>query len=227
MKFGLTRQRLKSLQQLLWPSLCKWGNLDTGRDGVTCLGSHRSRANISTRVCLFKSCVLKSCASVTGQIKNSSHIFTKISKVRVCLLSLFSRVRHCEPMDCSLPGSSSMGFSRQEYWSGLQALLQGIFPTQGSNSHHLRLLHWQASSLPQVPPGKPQAKYVHTHILCKNLQILMPVLNSTDGSLATNITGPFLLLVVVFHTAFRITPTILKQTKNYWKANVKTKRQIL
>ena len=23
------------------------------------------------------------------------------------------------PMDCSPPGSSSMGFSRQEYWSGL------------------------------------------------------------------------------------------------------------
>ena len=23
----------------------------------------------------------------------------------------------CDPMDCSLPGSSSMGFSRQEYWS--------------------------------------------------------------------------------------------------------------
>ena len=27
----------------------------------------------------------------------------------------------------------SMGFSRQECWSGLQFLLQGIFPTQGSN----------------------------------------------------------------------------------------------
>ena len=27
----------------------------------------------------------------------------------------------------------SMEFSRQEYWSGLHALLQGIFPTQGSN----------------------------------------------------------------------------------------------
>ena len=24
-----------------------------------------------------------------------------------------------DPMDCSLPGSSSMGFSRQEYWSGV------------------------------------------------------------------------------------------------------------
>ena len=27
----------------------------------------------------------------------------------------------------------SMEFSRQEYWSGVHALLQGIFPTQGSN----------------------------------------------------------------------------------------------
>ena len=24
----------------------------------------------------------------------------------------------CDPMDCSLPGSLFMGFSRQEYWSG-------------------------------------------------------------------------------------------------------------
>ena len=24
-----------------------------------------------------------------------------------------------DPMDCSLPGSSAMGFSRQEYWSGV------------------------------------------------------------------------------------------------------------
>ena len=28
----------------------------------------------------------------------------------------------------------SMGFSRQEYWSGLHFLLQGIFRTQGLNS---------------------------------------------------------------------------------------------
>ena len=32
------------------------------------------------------------------------------------------------------PGSSVKRFSRQEYWSGCHALLQGIFPTQGSNS---------------------------------------------------------------------------------------------
>ena len=35
-------------------------------------------------------------------------------------------------------------------------LLKGIFLTKGLNSHLLCLLHWQPSSLPQTPPGKPQ-----------------------------------------------------------------------
>ena len=40
----------------------------------------------------------------------------------------------CNPMDTvPLQAPLSMGFSRQEYWSGLHALLQGIFPTQGLN----------------------------------------------------------------------------------------------
>ena len=34
------------------------------------------------------------------------------------------------------------------------ALLQGIFPTQGSNPRLLRLLHWQAGSFPLAPPGE-------------------------------------------------------------------------
>ena len=37
-------------------------------------------------------------------------------KGKVKLLSL---VRLSDPMDCSLPGPPSMGFSRQEYWSGV------------------------------------------------------------------------------------------------------------
>ena len=35
------------------------------------------------------------------------------------------------------------------------ALLQRILPTQGSNRSLLHLLHWQAGSLPLVPPGTP------------------------------------------------------------------------
>ena len=37
----------------------------------------------------------------------------------------------------------SMGFSKQEYWSGLLFPLQSNFATQGSNQHLLYLLHCQ------------------------------------------------------------------------------------
>ena len=37
----------------------------------------------------------------------------------------------------------SMGFPRQEHWSGPPFLLQGIFPTPGSNPCLLRLLHYR------------------------------------------------------------------------------------
>ena len=38
---------------------------------------------------------------------------------------------------------------------GCHFLLQGIFPTQGRNPGLLRLLHWQAGSLPQRHLGSP------------------------------------------------------------------------
>ena len=38
--------------------------------------------------------------------------------------------------------------------AGCHAFLQEIFPTQGSNSRLLHLLHWQGGSLPPAPPGK-------------------------------------------------------------------------
>jgi len=51
----------------------------------------------------------------------------------------FSHVQFCAtPWSAARQAPLSMGFSRQEYWSGLPCLLQGIFPTQGSN---LFLLH--------------------------------------------------------------------------------------
>ena len=62
-----------------------------------------------------------------------------------------------------------MGFSSQ-YWSGWHVLLQGIFPTQGSNLSLACLLHSQADSLPLAPPRKHWLKLFldgvnsHTHI---------------------------------------------------------------
>ena len=38
----------------------------------------------------------------------------------------------CDPMNCSVPGSSVHGISQQEYWGGLPFPSPGVFPTQGS-----------------------------------------------------------------------------------------------
>ena len=60
----------------------------------------------------------------------------------------------CDPMDCSPPGSSVHGI--------LQAIILewvAISSSRGSSwprgQTFICLLHWQSSSLPPVPPGKP------------------------------------------------------------------------
>ena len=58
----------------------------------------------------------------------------------------------CDPMDCSLPGSSLHGMFQTEL--GCHFFLQGIFPTRGSNASLLCLLYWQAGSLPAESLGK-------------------------------------------------------------------------
>ena len=45
----------------------------------------------------------------------------------------------------------SWNFPGKNAGVGCHFLLQGIFPTQGSNLHLLCLLHWQAESLPLAP----------------------------------------------------------------------------
>ena len=51
-----------------------------------------------------------------------------------CVQSLHSCPTLCNPMDCTPPGSSVHGDSPGKHTGvGCHALLQGIFPTQGSN----------------------------------------------------------------------------------------------
>ena len=56
--------------------------------------------------------------------------------------SLHSHPTLWDPMDYSPPDSSVHAFFRQEYWSGLHALLQGIFLTQWSKPHLLCSCRW-------------------------------------------------------------------------------------
>ena len=56
-----------------------------------------------------------------------------INRACICVESLQSCLTLCDPMDCSPPGSSlSMGFSRQEYWSGLSFPPLGDLPNPGT-----------------------------------------------------------------------------------------------
>ena len=60
--------------------------------------------------------------------------------------------------------SLSMGFSRQEYWSGLLCPPPGDLPDPGIKPVSLCLLHWEVGSLPLVPPGKPSI-YMDLHLI--------------------------------------------------------------
>ena len=68
------------------------------------------------------------------------------SVIPVCVHAqlLQSCLTLCDPVDLACQAPPSVGLSRQEYWSGFPALLQGIFPIQGSNPglpHCEQILH--------------------------------------------------------------------------------------
>ena len=73
--------------------------------------------------------------------------FRKIPRIRLldCICSCCLVAKSCltfvTPCSLAHQASLSMGFSRQEYWSGLPFPFPGDILTQGSNA---RLLHWQA-----------------------------------------------------------------------------------
>ena len=74
----------------------------------------------------------------------------------VCAASLQLCPTVCGPMDCSPPASSCPWDSPGKNTGvGCHAILQGIFPTQRLNPSLSSLLHWEGSSLPLAPSGKP------------------------------------------------------------------------
>ena len=72
-----------------------------------------------------------------------------------CVLSHLSRLRLCDPMDRSPPGSSVHGIlqARTLEWVAISSSRGSIRPKDQTRVSCLR--PWQASSLPLAPPGKP------------------------------------------------------------------------
>ena len=77
----------------------------------------------------------------------------------------------CNPMGCSPPGSSSMGFPSQEYWRGLPFPSPGDLPDPGVEPGSPAL---QVDSLPSEPPGKPTAILKCQYICYPNLKKRKP-----------------------------------------------------
>ena len=64
----------------------------------------------------------------------------------------FYALKSLRPMDCSHKTPQSLGFPRQEYWSGLPSSSPGDLPDSGIQPGSPAL---QADSLPSQPPGRP------------------------------------------------------------------------
>ena len=81
-----------------------------------------------------------------------------ICELRMCMLvpNHLSHVRLFATLwTITLQAPLSMGSPGKNPGVCCRALLQGIFPTQGSNLQLLHLLHWQVDSLPLSHLGSP------------------------------------------------------------------------
>ena len=96
--------------------------------------------------------------------------------VRACMLSHCSRVPQCNTVDCSPQSPLSMGFARQEHWSGLPCPPPEDLPDPGIEPHLLCLLHWQVGSL---PPEKPSS--LSRVLQSGNQEVCWVVLSSSRG----------------------------------------------
>ena len=94
-------------------------------------------------------------------IKHLSHVVTKL--LQSCLTLYY-------PHELQPPRHlCQWGFPGKNTGVGCHSLLQGIFPTQGSNLSLLCPLHWQAHSLPLTPSVMKQStkKYRIVHeVVC-------------------------------------------------------------
>ena len=120
--------------------LCRQDSEETGTsqsrgDTPTHSGAARLQVWLVSLTGFSKSC------EVGGCISKSKRFHISVS-MHACSVMSNSLQPHQAPL--------SMGFSWQEYWSGLPFPSPGIFLIQGSNLH---LLHWQAYSLPLCHQG--------------------------------------------------------------------------
>ena len=99
--------------------------------------------------------------------RDRTHVSYVFCTVGLCMWVLSCVWVFCDPMGCSLPGSSVHGFSRQGYWSGLPFPPPRDLPNPGIEPMSLMSSALASRFLTTEPPGKPhildtlgQIKYI-------------------------------------------------------------------
>ena len=148
-------------------------------------------------VLLFKSPSLwYFCCSISKGIRwiVTCILFLGFCYVHVCVCSVTqSCPTLCEPMYCSLPGSSTHGTFQAEHWNRLPFPTPEDRPNPGIDPGSLVS---PAGSLPLMPPGKP----LHVHILHKNLSTLWDLFwcIRRNGRRLTLTDFPYIVYVLIF-----------------------------
>ena len=103
--------------------------------------------------------------SVSLSLPRSVVLYVSLIHMPMCVLSCSVVSNSLWPMEYSMPGPLPMGFSGQEYWSGLPCPPPGDLPDPRTELASLMSSALAASSLPLAPRGKPShAPHTHTHI---------------------------------------------------------------
>ena len=109
----------------------------------------------------------------TEKVSKSSVAFLLVFLYSWVLAQSLSHVWLCDPTNCNPPGSPlSMGFSRQEYWSGLPFPTPGDLPDSGIEPVSLASPALAGRFFTTVPPEKYYLTIIYcVHALLKSRNV--------------------------------------------------------
>ena len=111
----------------------------------------------------------------------------------------------CDLVDCSPPGSSVLGFSRQEYWSGLPFPSPEDLPDPGIEPRSPAL---QADALTFEPQGSPQGKAKYSTILISTFVVPTMLKDGPQVEYKNNDSLQACILWITFAKCRCVTPIV-------------------